>query len=375
MNRRHVFWTLSRHASNCILLSRVSLIPGTPRLASSSTAWYFVAPFSRYSVKLRTIFTLIYFCLHSATSLHPTWNLWPASWGITIHRRVEKPTLSEPLHVHCRRQPIFIADKMFQPPTQPSSIVLDRANLRAIIRMKQDDDNTDREISGNESEHPGESTSTTNIEEDNLNNQEDVLHPDQACRDKTIWTTWVPLPKKWSRADTVFACTSLPNLRHPAGALAPPLLRGQKSKINISPESYIVQALPLRKAGGDHNVPQPKAGGGDHNVPQHQKATFEVATRFMEAIVFTKTPWPITSDGKYSMVDEAWQLAMEAQDHQLALAGATVGAPSVCQLPGGPSLKINPQTQDTVSVYSVFCSSIGLVMILNLKTYTVKTRD
>jgi len=95
----------------------------------------------------------------------------------------------------------------------------------------------------------------------------------------------------------------------------------------------------------------------------------------MEAIVFSKTPWPITSDGKYSMVDEAWQLAMEAQDRQLALAGATVGAPSVCQLPGGPSLKINPQTQDTVSVYSVFCSSIGLVMILNLKTYTVKTRD
>jgi hypothetical protein len=147
--------------------------------------------------------------------------------------------------------------------------------------------------------------------------------------------------------------------------VAPPLLKRQKSTVNILRESDIVpaQALPLPKAGGDHSVPQPKAGG-DHNVPQHQKATFEVAKRFMEAIVFTKTPWPIISDEKYTMVDEAWQLAIEAQDRQRALAGAPVGAPSVCQLPGGPSLKIDPQTREAVSVYSVFCSSIGLVMIL-----------
>jgi hypothetical protein len=49
----------------------------------------------------------------------------------------------------------------------------------------------------------------------------------------------------------------------------------------------------------------------------------------MEAIEFTKTPWPITSDEKYWTVDEAWQLAIEAQDCQRALAGAPVGAPSV----------------------------------------------
>jgi len=54
----------------------------------------------------------------------------------------------------------------------------------------------------------------------------------------------------------------------------------------------------------------------------------------MEAIVLTKTPWPIISDEKYSMVDEAWKLPIEAQDWQQALAGAPVGAPSVCQLPG-----------------------------------------
>jgi len=85
----------------------------------------------------------------------------------------------------------------------------------------------------------------------------------------------------------------------------------------------------------------------------------------MEAIIFRKTPWPITLDEKYLIVDKAWQLAAEAQDYQRALAGAPVGAPSVCQLPGGTSHKINPQTQEDISVYSIFYSLIGLMMILN----------
>jgi hypothetical protein len=62
--------TLSRQASNCILFGRVSLFLGTPWMASSSTVCYFVALFSRYSIKLPTVFTLMCFCLHSATSLH-----------------------------------------------------------------------------------------------------------------------------------------------------------------------------------------------------------------------------------------------------------------------------------------------------------------
>jgi len=230
--------------------------------------------------------------------------------------------------------------------------------------MKQDDDDSDWELSKDKSEDPGESTLSSDIEEDDLDNQQEVLPLDQARRDKSIRTTRVPLPKKRSRADTVIARTSLPNLRRPARAIAPPLLKRQKSAINILHESDVIpaQALPLPKAGGDQNVPQPKAGG-DHNVPQHQKVTFEVVKRFMEAIVLTKTPWPIISDEKYSMVDEAWKLAIEAQDCQRALAGAPVGTPSVCQLPGGPSLKIDSQTREAVRVYSVFCSLIGLMMI------------
>jgi len=88
--------------------------------------------------------------------------------------------------MHCRRQPIFIADQMFELPTQPSSIVLEIANVRAIIMMKQDDNDTDREIRENESEDLGESTLSSDIEEDDLDNQQEDLHPDQARRDKTI---------------------------------------------------------------------------------------------------------------------------------------------------------------------------------------------
>jgi len=50
------------------------------------------------------------------------------------------------------------------------------------------------------------------------------------------------------------------------------------------------------------------------------------------------------------MVEEAWKLAIEARDRQRALAGASVGTPSVSQLPCGPSLKIDPQTREAVSL-------------------------
>jgi len=256
---------------------------------------------------------------------------------------------------------------MFELPTQPSSIVLEIANHRPKLLMKQDDNDTDREITDNESEDLGESTLLSDIEEDDLGNQQEVLHLDQVRRDMMIRTSRVPPPKKQSRADTVIARTSLPNLRHPAGAMAQPLFKSQKSTINISCESDIVQALPLPKAGADQNIPQQKPGGADHNIPQCQKATFEVAKPFMDAIVFTKTPWPIISDENYWMVNVAWKLAIEAEDRQRALAGAPGGAPSICQLPGGPSLKIDPHSREAVSVTSVFCSSIGLMMMLNPK--------
>jgi len=269
---------------------------------------------------------------------------------------------------------MFIADQIFEIPTQPSSRVLEIANVHDIILLvKQDDDDSDREISEDEIDCPGKSTLSSNIEDDDLDNQLEVLHRDQACRDKTIRTTRVPLRMKRSCAATVIARTSVPNWRHPAGAIAPPLLKCHKSNTNILRESDVIpaQALPLPNADGDENVPQPMAGG-DRNVPHHHRAIVEVAKHFIEAIVFPKTPWPIISNEKDAMVDDTWKLTIEAQDCQRALAGAPVGTPSVCQLPGGPSHEIDSQTRQAVSIYSVFCSSIGLMMITP-EIYIVKT--
>jgi len=358
MNRPHVFRTLSRDVSNCILLDHVLL--SCPVFPLFYQILYYIYPY----ILLSTFPTL----------LHQTWNLRLARLVITIHRRMKKHILREQLHVHCRRQPILIANQMFEHPTQLSSIELEIASVWVIILMKQDEDDTDREITNDECEDSVESTLWSDFEEEDLDIGQKVLHQDQARRDKTIRTTRVLLRKTQSHADTVIARTPLPNLLHPVRAIAPPLRKGHKSAINISCESDVVQVLLLPKASGDHNVPQPKISG-NHNIPQYQKATFEVVKRFMEAIVFTKTPWRIISDGNYSMVDEAWKLAIEAQHRQWALAGAAVGTPSVWQLPSGLSFKINPQTREAVSVYSVFCSLIGLMMKLNPQKYIDQTRD
>jgi len=210
------------------------------------------------------------------------------------------------------------------------------------------DDETDQEIDDDNSEITGESTSSSDIKEDNSDHHQEVLHLGQARRDKSLHTTRVPLPKIWCRGDTVIARPPLPNSQNQPAAMAPPLLKRQKSsllnELSESDRAPSAWALVLpNKSSGDQNIPQPKASS-DQDIPQHHKGTFEVAKRFMEAIIFTKNPWPILSDDKYSRVEEAWKLAIEAQDHQRALARAPGGTPSVCQLPGGPSLKIDPQT-------------------------------
>jgi hypothetical protein len=142
---------------------------------------------------------------------------------------------------------------MFELPTQHSSIVVEIANVHTIIRKKQHHNDADQAISEIESEDQGESTLSSNIEESDLDNQQEVLHLDLTRRDNTIPTTRVPLLKKWSSADNLIARISLPTLRHPAGAFAPPLLKRQNSTINILRESDVVpaQVLPLPKTGGN----------------------------------------------------------------------------------------------------------------------------
>jgi len=249
------------------------LFPGMPQIASSLAKQHFfqtrlkLHP-PRLSVTLLPSFPVIllkyyiypYILLSTFsnfTSSSSTSNLQPARWGITIHRRITMPTLREHLNVHERRQPILIANQMFELPTQPLSIVLEIANVYAMSHMEQDDDNTDREIIENESEYPSESKVSSDTEEDTLDTLQNVLHLDQAHRDKRIHSTRIPLPKIRSRGDTGITHTSLPHLWHPARAIAPPFLKRQKWTIDILRQSDVVptQALPLPKTGRFQNVP------------------------------------------------------------------------------------------------------------------------
>jgi hypothetical protein len=133
----------------------------------------------------------------------------------------------------------------------------------------------------------------------------------------------------------------------------------QSSESDCAPSA---QALLHPKSSGGYQALQTKASA-DQNVSQHQKATFELAKWFMEQIVFMKTPWPLLSDDKYWMVEEAWRLDIEAQDRQRALPGASADTTSVCQSPSSPSLKIDRQRGEAVGLG--FCS-IHLYQILGI---------
>jgi len=107
----------SRRTSNCFLLNHVQLLPH----------------FSHYSIALNLIFT-------AYTLLSPTfpnclsslqqWNLRPARWGITIHRRIKKHALRE--HSHSRWQSMFIDHRMFNSNNQPSCIILQMSDVADI---------------------------------------------------------------------------------------------------------------------------------------------------------------------------------------------------------------------------------------------------
>jgi hypothetical protein len=93
---------------------------------------------------------------------------------------------------------------------QPSCILLEIANVGPTIDMKQNNDDTDREdISDDHSEDPEVSTFSSNIKEDDLDNQQEVLPQDLERYNKILQTTRDLLPKKRNSANTVIACTYL----------------------------------------------------------------------------------------------------------------------------------------------------------------------
>jgi len=193
-----------------------------------------------------------------------------------------------------------------------------------------------QEINEGDSESTRLSTSLSVIVQDTLNHPQTVLLEGQACWNKSIWTSKVVLLKKWTCADTVLTHPPLPNSRDSAAAMAPQLLKHQKTtllntlcKFDHAPS---VQVLPLPKSTGDQHAPHSKACW-DQNVAQQQHNSCEVAKIFVQPIVFMKSPWTMLSGQKYSMVIEAGIQDIQARDCQLVLAGVPEGILSVRQLP------------------------------------------
>ena len=327
--------------------------------------WNILLHFSRYSIALNLLFTTYTFSPTFPNFLSSLPQMEPMSSQVRNHHSQKNQ------EAHLERALRF---KKAANPRCPSNVCLQMICHRALscwwlmsqISILMQDDDTKLEISDDKSEDPGETTISSDINEDYLERLQEILFPSQAHHDKSLQTTRVPLPMKRSHANTVIACPLLPDSRNPAGAMIPRLLKRQKSILlnNIfeSEGAPSTQPFLLSNSSGDQNVPQPMASA-DQNVPQKQKATFEVAKSIVEAIVFRRTPWPISSDDQYSMVEEARKLADEAQDRQRASAGAPVGMPSGCQLPGSSSLKIDLQTGEAESLGLCF---IFLYQILDI---------
>jgi len=213
-------------------------------------------------------------------------------------------------------EPPFVVHQMLA--FQLSSMVygaLSYGWLWSLISSVNEDNNTNKEFSDDESGDLQESSFSFHIEDDDLDAKQQALIPGEACWQMSFRTTRVPLPKKQSHTGCVIGRPPLTHSQNPAGAMAPSLLKRQQATLlnqfSKSDSTTSSEALPLHMSCGDQNVPQPKASA-DQNIYQHQEATFEIAMRFMEAIIIVKTHWPLLSNGMSSMVEEDWRLANKA---------------------------------------------------------------
>jgi len=156
--------------------------------------------------------------------------------------------------------------------------------------MKQYDD-TYQVISNDENKTTRVSIISFNVEERNVDDYQAVILQCQPYQDKSLQIAMVSLQKRRSSSNTVIARLPLGNSWNPLVAVAPPLLKSQKSthlnNVSESDQAPSIQALPL---------PNPSRA---QNIPQHQNATLEVIQIFSKAIA-SMTAWQMLSDNKYS---------------------------------------------------------------------------
>jgi hypothetical protein len=97
--------------------------------------------------------------------------------------------------------------------------------------LTNQDDKTNQQVGDDHSEDTRESTSSSDIIEDDLDHGQKVLDLGQVHWNKSLRTTIIRLPNKESFADTVIAHPPLSNYENLPVAFEPPLHKSEKSSL------------------------------------------------------------------------------------------------------------------------------------------------
>jgi len=132
--------------------------------------------------------------------------------------------------------------------------------MSTILFLEQDDD-TDQEITNGDGKDRRKTTGSSKIEEDDLDHQLEVLLLIQACQDKSLLASTIPQQNIPSCADILIARPLQINAGNPAGAIAWPLVKHQKSTLfnllSMSDCTPSTQVLLQPKTSGVQILPQP----------------------------------------------------------------------------------------------------------------------
>ena len=85
-------------------------------------------------------------------------------------------------------------------------------------------------------------------------------------------------------------------------------------------------------------------------VPARQSRLFEISKSFLSSLVFTKVPWPATTEAELDLCDTAWTEARDSMTIQMRALGALKPDQHVYNLPAGPSMAIDSISRGLVSL-------------------------
>ena len=130
----------------------------------------------------------------------------------------------------------------------------------------------------------------------------------------------------------------------------------KKSKQNLQYKSRLEPAVPTKldlsnsvRASAVSETPKVLSTTRETKIPARQRRVYDLSKGFLASLVFTKVPWPATTEAELDLCDAAW---VEAT-HSLTLVKRALGGLQsndyVYNLPDGPSQEIDPVSRSLVS--------------------------